>query len=225
MIRVVIFDLGDTLVENSKPFPHVVEALDALGRMRLADGASPKRLTLLLVSDFTMVDPPVTKVKTTALVKEYLALLEGFGLRRFFTPVSKRITLSTQVGVFKPDRRIYEAALERSATRATLNECLAITENGAHLAACRDLGMATLHFGHDFTDWSNGLAMVTDLVHGSAAADSSEQALFVRSLELHGQVGDTVGPVGGTVGSVVGSATHVRGKDGAGVERTRFTAI
>ena len=218
VLRVAILDLGDTLVGDSQPFPHVPDALRALAKFNLPRPSTPSRLTLLLVSDFTMVDPPVTKAKTAALVKEYLALLDGFGLRSFFTPVSKRITLSTQVGVNKPNRRIYEAALERSGTGATLHQCLAITENAAHLAACRKLGMATLRFGGDFTDWSAAPDLVKDLVAASASADAVEEGVFRRSLEAHGQIGAADEPLASGV-------THVVGEGGTELERKRYSAI
>lgn len=33
-------------------------------------------------------------------------------------------------------------------------ECLSITEDAGHVAACKALGMRALRFGGDFTDWS-----------------------------------------------------------------------
>ena len=218
MIRVAILDLGGTLVDDAHPFPHVPEALSALARIKLPGASPPSRLTLLLVSDFTMPEAPVTKAKTAALVKEYVALLEGFGLRPFFMPISKRITLSTQVGVLKPDRRIYEAALERSATGATLDECVSISEDAAHLAVCRQLGMATLRFGEDFTDWSAAPNLVRNLVAAGAASDEAEERLFGRSLDAHGQVG----PPGRSLASGV---THVRDAVGDELVRKRYSAI
>jgi FMN phosphatase YigB (HAD superfamily) len=49
MIRVVIFDLGMTLIDgNRRPYPHVEDALRAIARLRTADG---KPLRSCLVSD------------------------------------------------------------------------------------------------------------------------------------------------------------------------------
>ena len=127
MIRVVMFDLGETLVDaNRRPFPHVREALTALGGFRTADSGP---LSSCLVSDYTMVVPPITRDKIRPVFEEYIAILDATALREFFEPVDERVTLSTHVGVGKPDRAVFEMALHRLRSKATLQECLFITEN------------------------------------------------------------------------------------------------
>ena len=82
MIRVVMFDLGLTLVDSQyRPFAGVEEALTEISRLRTAEGDPLKSC---LVSDFEMVSPPMTTAKVTALFNEYLVILERSGLRRFF---------------------------------------------------------------------------------------------------------------------------------------------
>jgi FMN phosphatase YigB (HAD superfamily) len=157
MIRVAVLDLGETLIHGDQLFPHVPEALTALRKLRAADGA---RLQLCLVSDFTM--PNGASVRT--LFSRYLRILDGVRLRRFFLPVGRHVTLSTHAGVTKPDRRIYELALERLGTGATLDECVVITEDAGHIAACTAMGMAGLRFGGDFSDWAQAPALVADLL-------------------------------------------------------------
>ena len=62
MIRVVMFDLGLTLLDaNDQPFPHVKEALNAIAGFKTADG---KKLRSCLVSDFDPPEPPVTPAKS-----------------------------------------------------------------------------------------------------------------------------------------------------------------
>ena len=165
-IRVLMLDLGETLVHGNQALPHVPEALEAIGKMKAGDG-SP--LESCLVSDFTMPTAPVTPPKIAALFDEYLTLLEGFGLRRFFEPVERRVTLSTQAGHRKPDREIFEEALERLGVPAGLAECLFITEDVAHLQkASTELGMATLRFGSSegFTDWAEGPLLIAAKLAG-----------------------------------------------------------
>src|SRR6266511_3395708 len=59
MIRVVMFDLGRTLVdETRRPFPHVEDALAAIAEFKTEDG---KPLQSCLVSDFEVSDRPVTE--------------------------------------------------------------------------------------------------------------------------------------------------------------------
>jgi hypothetical protein len=169
MIRVVMFDLGMTLVDaDRRPFPHVEDALTAIEGFKTADG---KPLRSCLVSDFKMASPPVTAAKVTALFNEYLAILDATGLRPFFEPVSKRVTLSTHVGAEKPDRKIFETALQRLGADVPLEECLFITEEAAHIEKARDtLKMATLEFrsaessAFDFDDWADAPALIANLV-------------------------------------------------------------
>ena len=156
MVAVVLFDLGDTLVDGARPFPHVPEALSAVRQFKSASGAS---VGCALVSDFTLA-VPATAARVDEIVSEYLALLGGFDLRGFFSPVERCVTLSTHAGVMKPDRRVYELALARLGGGAQLTDCLCITENAGHISACRTLGMRTLQFGVDFTDWAEFALLV-----------------------------------------------------------------
>jgi hypothetical protein len=169
MIRVVMFDLGMTLVDDDRrPFAHVEDALTAISDFKTADG---KSLRSCLVSDFTMATPPVTDAKVSALFNEYLAILDGAGLRSFFEPVNKRVTLSTHAGVKKPDRKIFETALQRLGADVSLEECLFITEDAAHIEKAREIfNMKTMQFhsagsSHfDFDDWAEAPALIANLV-------------------------------------------------------------
>jgi FMN phosphatase YigB (HAD superfamily) len=212
MIRVLMLDLGGTLVSEGRTLPHVPEALAALGEL---DGATGQPLEVVLVSDFHAAVPP-TPEAVQARFEEYLALLDGFGLRSFFEPVDQRVTISTQAGVAKPDRRIYQLALDRLGGDAEFGDCLSITEDAGHVAACRALGMQALRFGADFTDWSQAPALVRSLID---PADAEGEA-FERSLRTHGQLAEEgqAPPPG---------ATHHVERDEHGervVKRDRFSA-
>ena len=169
MIQVVMFDLGMTLVDADRhPFPHVEDALTAISGFKTADG---KPLRSCLVSDFTMATPPVTIAKVAVLFKQYLMILEETGLRQFFEPVNKRVTLSTHAGVEKPDRKIFEKALQRLGADLSPEDCLFITEEPMHIEKARNiLKMATLQFRSagsnqfDFDDWAEAPALIANLV-------------------------------------------------------------
>jgi len=172
MLRVVMFDLGRTLIdERNQPFPHVAEALSGIAQ--LVD-ARERPLRSCLVSDFKLAAPPITAAKLRPLLAEYLTILEGAGLRSAFEPVERRITLSSHAGVFKPERALFETALRRLGSRALLSECLLITEDGAHIQAVQAYGMLTLQFRSDttpqsdFSDWSQAPLLVAHLVSPSS---------------------------------------------------------
>ncbi|MGI9456354.1 MAG: HAD family hydrolase [Aeoliella sp.] len=188
MIKILMLDLGETLIHGDSVFPHVHDALDALSQFNTASGDA---LELCLVSDFKMPSLPVTQEKIDALLQEYLKILDRFELRDFFEPVEARVTLSTHVGVHKPDRKVFETAIRRLSVDASLDECLFITENGEHIVACRKLGMQTLRFdandsaNSDFRDWSEAPLVISRLID-PANEPNVMLALAVRAAVMQG---------------------------------------
>jgi hypothetical protein len=188
MIHLLLFDLGGTLIRQRTAISHVPEALKTISEFHTADGG---RLSLSIVSDYLPPAPPVTEAKIAALEAQFQSVLAAAGLAEFFAPFEKRVTTSTRAGVNKPDRRIFELAIERSGVAASLSECLFITEDEAHLAACRNLGMSVLRFGSGpgiqpaFSDWLRAPLIIAAVV--GAAASSNHMAavrLFLR--QTHG---------------------------------------
>ena len=202
MIRVVMFDLGMTLIDaQHKPFAHVPEALAAIASFKAADG---KLLRSCLVCDFTMAEPPNAAQKTRALFQQYLAVLAATGLQPFFEPVQQRVTLSTLAGALKPARAVFETALRRLRLKATLDECLFITENSAHLRAARtELHMQTLRFrpggqtATAFGDWSQAPALIAHRLgplqdanlHAAAAVHLAAKGITLSALTPTGKRG------------------------------------
>jgi phosphoglycolate phosphatase-like HAD superfamily hydrolase len=186
MIRILLLDLGGTLTDGQRLFPHVPRALEALRHFENGRG---ERLALALVSDFGPT-PGASPGEVKRSFREYVALLDRLGLKRFFEPVERHVTLSVQVGVRKPDDRIFEAAIQRLGIAAGLGECLFITEDAAHVAAARALGMAALRFGAagsagaDFDDWSQAPMVVAHLV-APASEHDLRAALRVRLAASH----------------------------------------
>ena len=164
-----MFDLGGTLIgEDERPFAHVEDALTTISQFTTPNGDPLRRC---LVSDFTMPVPPPTAAKIAALFKEYLAILDRTGLRRFFEPVQRRVTLSTHAGVAKPARKFFQKALQRLRVAVPLTRCLFVTENAQHIRAAREkLEMATLQFRsqesavYDFDDWADAPMLIANLV-------------------------------------------------------------
>ena len=198
MIRVVMFDLGLTLLDaNAQPFPHVREALAAIAGFEADDG---KPLRSCLVSDVAMPAPPVTPAKVRAAFDDYLRVLDDSGLRPLFEPVQRRVTLSVQAGATKPARAVFETALRRLRVRAALDECLFITENGAHAEAVRQWGMAALWFraagesAFDFDDWSQAPALIAQRV--APDRDANAHAAIRAHLAARGVEVATIAPAG-----------------------------
>src|SRR4051812_20600957 len=122
MITVAFFDMGETLIHDGRPIPGVAAALATVAGFHTADGAL---LFLGVVSDYFPPAPPPTEAKIAALEQRYRdEILGPSGLAQFFQPFTQRVTLSTRAGVTKPARKVFVTALTRSATGATLAQCL-----------------------------------------------------------------------------------------------------
>jgi FMN phosphatase YigB (HAD superfamily) len=130
-MKIIFFDLGDTLETNDVLLPGALDTLRGVQNLQDSGGKPP---VLGLISDF---DSPS---------EEYYAILDQLGIRSFFEPVQTRVTLSSEVGVFKPDRRIFRAALDRIDPALTFGDAMFITENPAHVAAAGLLGLRAVRF-------------------------------------------------------------------------------
>ncbi|HEY0050822.1 MAG TPA: hypothetical protein VGB68_16130 [Pyrinomonadaceae bacterium] len=184
MIRVLMLDLGDTLIDGNKHlFAHVPQALEIL---RGFETEAHEPLSLCLVSDYYM---PTADRTVEDIFQEYVSLLENLNLRQFFEPVERHVTLSTQAGVNKPKRRIFELAVERLGLDARLDECLFITENAGHTKSARRLGIKTLLFGETgaeagFGDWSEAPLLIAQMVNPESMSNL-ESALRLRLAVEH----------------------------------------
>ncbi|HET7502856.1 MAG TPA: hypothetical protein VFK02_17660 [Kofleriaceae bacterium] len=182
-LAALLLDLGDTLVHGDQVIEHVPEALAALAALHTAAGPLP----LALVSDYTMPEPR-EPAEIARLVAEYVGRVEAYGLARFFAPAARHMTLSTEVGATKPDPEVFRQALVRLGLPAELPAAMFITEDAAHVAAARRLGMTAWQRGVDFTDWSEPPLLVAfalgdaDPAHVHAAYALRLRTLFREPL-------------------------------------------
>jgi FMN phosphatase YigB (HAD superfamily) len=142
-VKVILFDLGNTLEDQNqnKLLPGAVDTLRAIAAMVDSEQQSP---VLALASDFG--EFPATPEQIRSSEQEYDAILDDLGITEFFTPSRERVTLSAQVGAFKPDQNIFEAAVAKIDVALTLQDALFITERKSHVTAARALGMSAVHF-------------------------------------------------------------------------------
>ena len=142
-MKIVLFDLGNTLEEQSSGtlLPGARETLESVRGMVDANG---EPAVLALVSDFG--DIPATPAEIAASRETYYGIIEVLGIREFFEPVSQRITLSTEVGVEKPKKRIFLEVIRKVNPVLGFGDVLFTTERKSHVTAARRLGMKALHF-------------------------------------------------------------------------------
>ena len=136
----VLFDLGKTLEDQDVLLPGARQTLQAIQEMRDHSGEA---VALALVSDFDMPDDPE---QIPIIQQQYYEILEGLGIRSFFEPVADRVTLSSEVGIFKPDEKIFRAVIEKLNEGLSFGDVVFVTENWEHVIATRRLGMSAIHF-------------------------------------------------------------------------------
>ncbi len=139
-MKIVLFDLVRTLEYNDVLLPGSIETLEAIRSLHDSDGTP---VGMGLVSDFDM---PQATTDVPIIRQSYLAILNRLGIRHFFEPAERCVTLSTDVGVFKPDQRIFRAAVDRFDPGLPFASVLFVTENYGHASAARALGMRVIHF-------------------------------------------------------------------------------
>src|SRR5262245_11604458 len=140
-MKVVLFDLGNTLEDDRDVLlPGARETLKAIQAMKDAKEQPP---VLALISDFDM---PSSPAEIPAIRERYVKILNRLRIRPFFEPILKKVTLSTEVGVFKPDKKIFQAAINKIDSRLGFKDVVFITENLDHVQKARLLRMKAIHF-------------------------------------------------------------------------------
>jgi FMN phosphatase YigB (HAD superfamily) len=140
-VKIVLFDLGNTLEVAGVLRPAARETVEAIAGLR--DGAGRGAL-VGLISDFDM---PADPAEIPAIQQRYYELLDQLGIRDLFEPVAQRVTLSTEVGQFKPAEAVFGTAVAKSGAGLALTDALFVTENLAHVLAARRLGLKAVHVG------------------------------------------------------------------------------
>ena len=131
----VLFVLGETLDSRGAIREGALDTLRALAGLRR--GSHPA-VVLGLLSDTRVPTDPADVVAVRA---EYHQLLDDLGIRGFFEPLERRVTLSAEVGVRKPAPAAFRAAVTRAGPALRYADVVFVTENAEHVRAARRLGM------------------------------------------------------------------------------------
>jgi beta-phosphoglucomutase-like phosphatase (HAD superfamily) len=142
-LKVILFDLGKTLEFNGELLPGAEEVLSSIKMLNVGAGNSH---AIGLVSDFDNFSQGLRLIDVKPLQVEYYSMLENLGIRPFFEPLYRYVTLSTEVGVKKPDKKIFRAAVDLIEKDLSFESVLFITEDPSHVTEARQLGMKAIHF-------------------------------------------------------------------------------
>lgn len=161
MIRLLLFEFEDTLIDNSgKVFPHVIEALRAMRGFETENAKGP---AMCLVSVAPESPHP------NEVFDQLISRLEMLGLRSFFEPVSQKVSLLARAGAERIDRHIFEIAASRSDIDAAPDQCVFLTGDCDAARSATDSGFRTLVFGcdgaeTDFADWADAPLLVAKML-------------------------------------------------------------
>jgi FMN phosphatase YigB (HAD superfamily) len=139
-MKIILFDLGQTLEDHDVLLPGAVDLLSAIKGMRDSNNEPP---FIALVSNFEKANTPE---EIGPIRNKYFRILDKLKIRSFFEPVEERVTLSTEVCVEKPHIRIFRTAVDKIQKDLSFGNVIFITENKEHIDKAGGYGMATIHF-------------------------------------------------------------------------------
>ena len=143
-MKIILFDLGKTLENNNELIDGAKETLSSIKVMHDFNGNSP---ILALLSDFDKSQIfGYRLIDVKPLQIQYYQLLEKLEISEFFEPFYKHVTLSTELGVRKPAKRLFRFAIDNIERDLPFENVLFITEEPNHILAAKQHGIKTLHF-------------------------------------------------------------------------------
>lgn len=140
-MKIILFDLGQTLEDQEVLLPGALETLSAIKNMY--DPNNKESPILALLSDYYEAK---NSEEIEILRKQYYELLDRLGIRSFFEPLSERVTLSTEVGVKKPNEKIFRVGIDKIHKDLPYHHVIFITDDPNHIIGARELGMTAIHF-------------------------------------------------------------------------------
>jgi FMN phosphatase YigB (HAD superfamily) len=159
-MKVVLFDLGETLEHNDVLRDGAIETLE--GIKSLKEKSDPS-FVLGLASDFGFAsnDEEIKKSKT-----EYYNILTKLGIKKYFEPnIDTNVTLSTEARVTKDQnfKKFIEKVIEKIDNNTNFTEIIFITEEERHIKSANELHMETIFLNLNNILPNNKLPTITNL--------------------------------------------------------------
>ena len=130
---VILFDLGQTLENNDELLPGAKDTLSSIKELHDSNGNHP---ILSLISNWDKFDEGFRLIDVKPIQIECYQLIEKLGISQFFQPYYKHITLSTEVGVRKPDKKIFRFAIDSIEKDLPFENVLFITKTSDTYKCC-----------------------------------------------------------------------------------------
>ena len=161
-MKIILFDLGDTLESQGNIIEGAENTISSIKGMHDSDGES---VAISLVSNFDDFDNNrrrLEDVKPKQL--EYYRILKKLGIAKYFEPLYEHVTLSVEIGVRKPDERIFRAAIDLIKPGLSFSNVLFVTEEPTHIVAARQMGMKAIQFTPSSQASGDSISTLTELI-------------------------------------------------------------
>lgn len=150
-MKVILFDLGDTLVRVSPTssiyeiIPDAHETLQTISDMK-NDNTS---LVLGLISDtHEPSEVPLSEIDKITRKNEIIQILESTKIKKFFEPLNLHMTISSDIGFTKFEnlKDFFRIALNKINKEISFQDVLFVTELEEHILSAKSLNIKTIHF-------------------------------------------------------------------------------
>jgi Peptidase family M28 len=188
-MRVVLFDLGETLEHEGTLIPGAREVLEAVSALR--DGDGEPVVLALAPGDDSATRPGNVKAARRA----YAKVLRDLGILDLFQPLDRRATLSVEVGATRSDPRGLRAAVDRVAPGLPLHHAMLVTADGHRVRSARRRGMPAIQVRAPGKRRGKVLADLLPLLERWAAfpshrRDPRKGRALRASLAMHGKAAE-----------------------------------
>lgn len=177
-IKLILFDLGGTLVHDSARLPYVREALMVISRFSTSSGEKVK--LGVVCEGRSRPEPGIDRSE------EFAGLLKATALDEFFRPLARSVTVWSGARGMQPDHSVFAVAAQHWGT--TPQETLFV---GASLTSLRDVshyGPAIVGFGTpqpgvpSFSTWLEGPTRIAHII--TPAQDRNFEKALAFQLQL-----------------------------------------
>jgi beta-phosphoglucomutase-like phosphatase (HAD superfamily) len=161
-MKIILFDLGDTLESDGQLKDGAENAISTIKGMHDSNG-DPVAVSLVSdFDDFAHNKRSCEDVKPNQL--EYYRHLKQLHIAKYFEPLYEHVTLSVEIGVRKPDEKIFRAAIDLINPGLPFSNVLFVTEEPTHIVAARQLGMKAIQLNPSSQAPGDNINTLTQLI-------------------------------------------------------------
>jgi FMN phosphatase YigB (HAD superfamily) len=149
-MKVVLFDLGDTLVESLSTGYRLIDgAMDLLRGLDSINNTNNKQIVMGIVSDtHAPSELPLSPNEKLIRKNEVLQILENTNIIEYFNPTESCLTLSSDLGYTKSENLngFFDNALNKLSNNSNLNDIIFVTELEDHIIKAKSLGVKAYYY-------------------------------------------------------------------------------